>query len=248
MSETHTTALHDYRLGDRIALEDLLALPPDGRRYDRDAEGRLILMSPEHARHHRWPIMHMYAWLHARLPTGWWAAPEPSVAFEPIWSLRGLRLPLSRLGVRCLEPDFVVFDRRPRFWPGRPDVPDPGWEVFAPEGARLVIEVLSPRTQGSDLGQGSRDAVDRWRTFLDNGGEEYWVLNASDEPCGLPARSGLFLARADDRWAPLPGEGLRAAPGEPVHGLAPLVAGAVRSGVLGCPFEIDAFWRALDGE
>lgn len=248
MSETQATELHDFRLGDWIALEDLLALPPDGRRYDRDAEGRLILMSPEHARRHRWPIGVMNAWLHGRLPAGWWAVPEPSVAFDPIWSLRGQRLPRSPLGLRCLEPDFVVFDRRPRFWPGQPEVPNPGWEVFAPEGTRLVIEILSPRTERSDLGLGSRDAVDRWRTFLDNGVEEYWVLNAGEEPCGLPPRSGLFLGRADGRWVPLPGEGLSEAPGAPVHGLAPLRAGAVHSGVLGCPFEIDAFWRALDAE
>lgn len=63
MADTSTAveAPAGYRLGDPIALADLLALPPDGRRYARDPAGRLCLMSPDHTRRHRSPISRLIA-------------------------------------------------------------------------------------------------------------------------------------------------------------------------------------------
>jgi len=245
---THADAPAGYRLGDPIELADLLALPPDDRRYDRDAEGRLTLMSPDDAPTHRRPMALLDRWLGRELDLSWEILPEPGIAFDPIWSLQGAVLPPSRLGRKTLGPDVAVYAGRPRFLYGRPDAEDPRYQVFAPDGLRLAVELLSRRTRRSDLGLGEAEEVDRWRTYLDNGVPELWLLNAGEAACGLPPRSALFLRNGGDRWEPLSGEDLRRLPVERgVHGLAPVAGGTVRSAALGLRFDLDAFWRLVDG-
>lgn len=244
---TETAAPAGYRLGDPIELHDLLALPPDGRRYDRDEQGRLILMSPDDAPTHRWPMNVLQRRLCQDLDQRWEVLLEPGVALEPILALDGTVLPPSRLGRKTLGPDLAVFEGPPRFVRGRPEVPDSRYQVFAPERLRVAVEFLSRRTQRSDLGLGEADAVDRWRTYLANGIDEYWLINAGSVPCGLPARSALLLRREGEAWRPLGGEALRPAPGAAtLRGLTPISSGVVRSRALGAPFDLDAFWSSVD--
>lgn len=243
-----------YRLGDPIALEDLLALPPDGRRYTRDREGRLELMAPDDPHTHRAPLACLMGWLYRSLdPGAWFPCQEPGVAFERIWTRGGRLLPSSRLGPRTLEPDAVVFAGRPGYIQderGRP-------RGFDARAVRLVIEVLSRGTHRQDLGLArrspgpeprAREQVDRRRSYLDSGVPEYWILNPTDATLALPPRSGLFLRRGDAGWEPLAGEGLTTTPGAPVHGGSPVTAGRLASlAVPGLVFDADAFWRDAAG-
>ncbi len=243
MNELQTS---EHRLGEPIALHDFLALPPGDERYDRDDEGRLTRMSPESAQGHRFPLGAVAELLIRALPRPWRVLPEPAIAFDPIGSLRGERLPESRHGLKTLAPDVGVFDRVPRVVAGQPAAPDPEYGVFTPDGLRVVVELLSPKTWRSDLGQGRADAVDRWRTFLDDGVDELWLLNATRKPLGLPPRSGLLLGRRTAGWTSLEGTALTL--GEPiVHELRPALGGRVRSEVLGgFELDLDALWSELD--
>ena len=249
------TAPAGYRLGDPIALHDFLALPPDGRRYTRDEQGRLALMSPDDARAHRNPLALLTEALIRALARPWRVISEPGIAFDPVWSLQGERLPPSRLGRKAVSPDVAVFEGPPQFLAGRPDVADPAYHVFSPENVRLAAELVSPGTWRSDLGSGEADAVDRWRTYWDNGVAELWILNAGDAPCGpLPPRAGLFLRRGRGRsgsraaaragWRPLPAPGLRLSP-ETEVGPA-VLGGEVRSvAIPGLSLDLDAFWAEV---
>lgn len=231
-----------YRLGDPIALEDLLALPPDGRRcrYTRDGEGRLALMSPEDPRQHRWPISRLVTTLVQVCGTRWAVVQEPGIAFPIIRALDGRLLPPSRLGPRLLEPDAAVVDPSPTFVEDAEGVE----RGFAPACVRLVVEVLSPGTHRADLGLGVADDVDRLRSYLESGISEYWVLNPRPERIALPGRSGLFLRNMGERWAPLEGDDLRVE--EQVEGRLPVTAGRVRSCALpGVVFDVDDLWRHL---
>lgn len=244
---TETAAPAGYRLGDPIELHDLLALPPDGRGYDRDEQGRLILMGPDDAPTHRWPMNVLQRRLSKDLDERWEILQEPGVALEPILALDGAVLLPSRLGRKTLGPDLAVFEGPPRFLRGQPDVPDSRYQVFAPERLRVAVELLSRRTQRSDLGLGQADAVDRWRTYLANGIDEYWLLNAGTAPCGLPARSALLLRREGAAWRPLEGEALRPArAAAALHGLTPISGGVVRSCALGIGVDLDALWASVD--
>lgn len=230
-----------YRLGDPIALEDLLALPPDGRRYTRDSEGRLALMSPDRARTHRHPLARLVRLLNLALAPPWYVVPQPSLALPRLLTLSGGELPESRLGRRAIEPDVAVFAARPELVAGSPAGSPEGWELYSTAGLRLVIEVLSPRTARADLGRGAADVVDRWRSYRANGVPEYWVLGL-DEEGPLPARSGLFCAAGASGWEALGGEGLEHAEGE-VNGLRPIQRGKVASrAVRGLVLDLDAFW------
>ncbi len=235
-----------YRLGDAIAVEDLLALPPDGRRYARDDQGRLVLMAPDDGGAHGYPLARLARHLHLSLGRGWETLQEPAIAFEPIHALGGRRLPPSRLGRRALEPDLAVFGGRPRLLPRTPG----GARLFAPHGLALVVEVLSPCTWRSDLGCGEADAVDRWRTYLASGVPEYWLLNAWTVEAGLPPRSALFLRSDGQAWRPLAVDGGEpAAEGAGPHGLTPLHAGRVRSqAVAGLSLDLAGLWSELDLE
>src|SRR5690606_12932154 len=133
-----------YRLGDWIALEDVLALPPDGRRYERDAEGRLALASPDSSRHHRLPLARLLRHLNHALDVPFEALPEPSMAFPRLIHLRGHELPESRLGPRSLALVVAVFDGEPAIRSVR----------FAPDRLRLVVEIISDDTLRADLGLG----------------------------------------------------------------------------------------------
>lgn len=229
-----------YRLGDPIALEDLLALPPDGRRYTRDDEGRLALMAPDHPRWHRTPLSALLMWLVRRTADPLFVSPEPGIAFSRIWSLEGHLVPLSRLGPRTLEPDAAVFSCRPSY-----QHDDRGRaRGFETTHLRLIVEVLSPSTHRQDLGLGAADQVDRFRTYLDSGVPEYWVLNPHPDTLALPPRTGLFLRAAGERWEPLPGQELVQA-GDPVQGLRPVSAGRVTSEALDQNFDVAALWSWL---
>lgn len=243
MSDTLRTDVEapaGYRLGDPIALHDLLALPPDGRRYTRDAAGRLALMAPDDARAHRFPLTLLLAWLTRALdPRRHIVVPEPGVAFDVVYDLRGRALPPSRLGPKQLDPDVAVFADRPGYR-------GEGDRAFAPDGLALVAEVLCPGTWRNDLGRGQADEVDRWRSFLESGVPEYWILNPAPEARGpLPGRSALFLRNTGQAWAALEGEGVVAAPGDP----RPITAGAIRSAAIpGLVFDLGAFWADLDAD
>lgn len=233
-----------YRLGDPIELEDLLALPPDGRRYTRDDQGRLALMPPDDADHHGYPLTRLTRRLNRVLDDPWVVAHERQVAFEPIYDTRGRVLRRSRLGKKAIEPDVALFRARPRTLPRSPG----GATVFTPEGLALVVEVLSPSAALTDLGLGAGHDVDRWRTYLAAGVPEYWLINASPEEAGLPPRSALFLRNAGDRWSPLDVEqGLPAPTGARVHELTPWREGRVRSlSAAGLQLDLAAFWSELD--
>ncbi len=248
MSFPETTDLEapaGYRLGDPIALEDLLALPPDGRRYDRDEQGRLTLVAPEDAGGHRSPIGELTLWLARRLDAPWFPLSEPEIALPRLVTLRGAEVPPSRLGRRIIQPDVAVFDRRPSIVPGNPAGTREGWTVFEPEGLRLVVEVLSRGTWRDDVGRGAADRVDRWRSYLLSGVPEYWLLNVNVDAAPLPPGSGLFLSAAADAWRPLPVDDLRSLPGE-VHGLAPVAAGRVAArSIPGLELDVEAFFARL---
>ena len=240
-----TSAPAGYRLGDPIALEDSLALPPDGRRYVRDAEGRLALMAPDEAQWHRLPLSYLVTWLVRRVDPAYLVSPEPGIAFGHIETLDGRLLPPSRLGPRTLEPDVAVLAGSPDF------VRDEGGcaRGFDPSSLRLIVEVLSPGTHRQDLGLGAADQVDRFRSYLRSGVPEYWVLNPTPEPLALPPRTGLFLRAASPsarEWEPLRGEELVHA-SDQVQGLQPVARGRLRSAALGLTFDLDALWTALMG-
>lgn len=79
-------------------------------------------------------------------------------------------------------------------------------------------------------------AVDRWASYLRSGVPELWLVNVGVEgDCPLPPMSALLLRNAGDAWAPLDVASPVHAAGE-VHGLRPLVAGVVRSGL---GFDLD---------
>lgn len=249
MIEPRTPPVSDRppRLGQPIALEDVLALAPDGRRYTRDEQGRLATMAPEDAGRHGAPRDALRDLLAPQLDRRRWRVRhEPGVAFDPILALGGRPIPPSRLGRRTLEPDLAVFGGRPRLVERTPG----GAQVFAPEGLALIVELLSPATWPSDLGLGAGEAVDRWRTYLGAGVPEYWLLNAWQETVGLPPRSALFLRREGAAWRALEVEGaVPANEGPRPHGFEALRAGVVRSQVLpGLVFDLEAFWRELDLE
>jgi Uma2 family endonuclease len=231
-----------YRLGDPIALEDLLALPPDGRRYTRDAEGRLALMVPDDPQFHRAPLSTLLGWFWHAVQPPTWVSPEPGIGFSRILSLQGRLLPPSRLGPKVLEPDLTVFAERPSGYV----VDDRGVpRGFDTSLLRLVVEVISPGTHRQDLGLGAADDVDRPRSYLESGVPEYWVVNANPIALGgLPPRSGLFLRAVGGRWAPLDGADLVHA-ATTVLGLRPVLTGRVRSPALGREVDLDALWSTL---
>lgn len=245
MSSDSTTSTRrapaGYRLGDPIELQDLLALPPDGRRYTRDRRGRLALMAPDDPLRHRRPLGALARQLYrAPLEDGAWELlPEPGIAFSPIYSLRTRRrLPRSQLGRKCLYPDFAVFAGRAQVVARSAT----GGLVFAPAGLRLVIEVLSKDTQREDVGLGRADRVDRWRTYFENGVPEYWILNCGVERGVIPPRSALVLAREDRGWRSIAEADAAVAPSA-VHGQRPLMGGRVASvAVPGLVLDLDALW------
>lgn len=240
--ETTTEAGRDapagYRLGDPIAVEDLLALPPDGRRYVRDERGRLQLMSPDDTFSHRRPLGRLGSLLTRALEPRLGVFPEPGLALPVLVKLDGSPVPPSRLGPRRLEPDLAAFE------PHLPDVLAPAPDLRA-QGLHLVVEVLSDDTFRNELGLGAADAVDRWRSYLLSGVPELWLVNIGVEaPCPLPLRSGLFLRNAGDAWAPLDVDEPGLGDGE-VHGLRPLLRGRVRS-LTGTTFDLEAYWAEVE--
>lgn len=239
--EVDARAQMAYLLGAPILLSDLLALPPDGNRYDRDEKGRLILMAPDDAARHRTPVALVAAELNAALDRSRFAVvPEAPVAFERTYSLDGTELPPSHHGPKALVPDVSCFSRPMRY------VTAPsGHTWYSPAGLLLVVEVLSPTTWASDLGEGaSREGVDRWRTYLENGVAEYWILNAGFERCGLPPRSGLFLSYDRERaaWSELAVDRPSYSATD-YRGRRPVATGTVRSQVLPeLSFDLEQFW------
>ncbi len=232
----------DFRAGDPIALADLLALPPDGKRWGRDDRGRLCLMLPEDFIQHRLPIGALDRFVQRAAPEAWHVLIEPSLALPTLFSRRGPPIPSSPLGPRAIEPDLAVFDRRPVGAPPNGRVV----KAATTEGLRLVVEVLSPDTWRNDLGIGSADEVDCWRSYLASGVPELWLVNmGAPAPCPLPQRSGLFLRNAGDAWEPLPVEGAVHGEGT-VHGHAPLRSGVVVS-TTGMRLDLDALWSRIEG-
>lgn len=238
MADTSTLRPTDEaRLGEPISLADLLALPPDGRRYARDAAGRLCLMAPDHHRHHQWPLSRLMLRLGAAVPTTWAVLQEPGVVFPVLFHLRGGQLPPSPHGPQVIEPDIAVFDRRP--------VEAPLTTMACTStGLRLIIEVLSPSTWSADLGLGEADAVDRWRTYLAAGVRELWVVNVGVEGAPLPPGAGLFAKNAGAAWTSLGGRDLVLG-ADQVHGIAPITAGVVRSEALSTDLDVGALWPEL---
>lgn len=235
-----TAATTSYRLGDAIPLEDLLALPPDGKRYGRDARGRLCLMSPERVYFHRLPISLMDRRLGRALSDRFHILCEGSLALPRLERLDGTPLPASRLGPRGIEADVAVFDGVPL-----PGGPTPELTKSARvDRLRLVVEVLSESTWSCDLGLGEADEVNRWRSYLLSGVPELWLVNAGVEECPLPPGSALFLRNAGDVWVPLEVVGPVFAGCPLVHGLAPVTAGRVRSG-LGFELDVGAYFAAI---
>lgn len=240
-SLTEQDAPAGFRLGEPIALQDLLALPPDRRRWGRDGAGKLCLVSPESVHGHMHPIGRLVRHLNRSLELPWEVLQEPSLALPVLRTLSGHPLPDSQLGPRSLEPDVGVFRDMPVAVPplrGKP-------KAVRIDELALAIEVLSDRTFRADLGLGAADEVDRWRSYLESGVPELWLLDADvGAPCPLPPRSGLFLRNAGDRWAPLEVDDLRPAAGS-VHGVTPVAGGRVRSTVPGLVFDLDAFWAEV---
>lgn len=253
MTDTHATpntenytAPGGYRLGDFVPLHDFLAFPDrrcaTGERWGRDEQGRLAFMLPESFGRHRCPLGYLLHILNRKLD---WPAhqvmSEPGIAFPRIYSLEGELLPESRLGPKALHPDVAVYAGRGKPMPGHD-------HLGLPAGLHLVIELLSPYTWRSDLQRGAADEVDRWRSYVESGVAEYWIVNAGvDLPsCPLPPRSGMFLRAEDAGWKPLGGEGLRLLEPE-VHGIRPVAGGVVHSAAIpGLTLDLDAFWRDLD--
>ncbi len=193
MTETNTPTSSPYALGAPIDLPDLLALPPDGRNYARDSQGKLTLMSPDDFRTHRFALITLARRLGRSVPAAVCVAQECAIAFDRIYNLRGNLLRASFLGPRAIAPDVACFSQRPEFVTG------PHRLTFAaPRHLALIVEILSPGTWRSDLGIGNADDVDRMRTYLESPAQEYWLLNPDvDEPdCPVPIRRGRFLARA----------------------------------------------------
>ncbi len=216
-----------YELGRFIELHHFLALPPGDPRYERDEEGRLAPMSPDDLRPHRVPLVTLAGYFHRRLESPYFVLHEGGVAFERIYDLSGNLLPPSFLGRKTLEPDFVIFDRSPSTIEG----PE-GRTVAAPEGIRLVVEIVSAGTWRSDLGVGRADQVDKRRSYLESGVPEYWILNAgvAEAARRLPVRSGQFLAARRDRsaWEPIP-----------------VRKGIVRSrSIRGLTLDLEAYWTS----
>lgn len=238
-------AQRDYVLGAPISLQDFLALPPDGTSYGRDEQGRLVLMTPDDSLFHRLPLdaglTRLKLWAERQRRHRFSVIPEPGIGFERILDTKGRVLPESFLGPKALEPDLACFAGTLRFVPaGR------GLTHFSPRGLRLVVEVLSPSTWRSDLGEGADDDVDRLRTYAANGVPEYFVLNAGLEGLPLPPRSGLFLAldRRSGEYRPLPTEHARVA--GHVRGHPALATGRVCSRALrGFVLDLASFWRSL---
>ncbi|MBI4612574.1 MAG: Uma2 family endonuclease [Planctomycetes bacterium] len=181
-----------YQLGSYIDLADLLAIPPDGNRYSRDEAGRLILMSPDDARFHGFPLCILAPLLRGLLTRPYRVLHERSIAFSHIYNLRGKLLRESFLGPKTLAPDVACFGRKP----GYVRTPRGGTD-FAPDGVLLVVEILSRDTWRQDLGLGRADKVDKMRSYLESGVPEYWLLNPAvrHSSCTIPPRGGLFLAR-----------------------------------------------------
>lgn len=230
MTDTSLRPTDELRLGDPITLADLLALPPDGMRYTRDAAGRLCLMSPDHHRHHRRPLSRLMRRLGRAVADSWEVLPEPGIVFPALLLLGGEPLPPSPLGPQAIEPDVAVFDRRP--------VEAPLTTMACTSaGLRLVIEVLSPSTWNADLGLGEADAVDRWRTYLAAGVPELWILNVGVSGAPLAPGSGLFLKNSGAAWASLGGRDLVLGTGL-IHGIAPITAGVIRSDALSTEVDV----------
>jgi hypothetical protein len=235
------TTIPTYRLGDVIPLEDLLALPPDGRRYGRDARGRLCLMSPERVYLHRLPISLFGRTLSLSLHQRHHVLFEGSLALPQLVRMDGGRVPPSRLGPRSIEPDVMVFEGYPR--PAGPDGERAKSALV--DRLRLVVVVLSESIWGCDLGIGDADEVDRWRSYLLSGVPELWLVNAGVEAdCPLPPGAALFLRNQGDAWAPLEVEDAVLAPCAQIHGVAPVTGGRVRSG-LGLELDVTAYFAAI---
>jgi Uma2 family endonuclease len=230
-----------YCLGAPISLADLLALPPDGNRYSRDEKGRLILGPPDHADFHRTPLAVLTQTIGRQLDAErYLVVPEGSVAFDPIYDLNGVVVPLSHHGLPCIEPDIVCLRR-----PFRTLRASEKNKVYAPESVALVVEVLSPSTWREDLGDGAGDKTDRWRTYLEGRVPEFWIVNANDVPCGLPPRSVLALAfdPSVGTWSDLGVEEARYAAGD-YRGRQALAGGRIQSTVLpGLVLDIERLWR-----
>src|SRR5262249_3783975 len=102
-----------YQLGAPIDLPELLALPPDGRSYVRDDQGRLAVMSPDPWDKHGTPLVVLTRLLTRRLAEPYWVLPERAIALPRILDLKGRVLRESFLGPKAIEPDIACFSRRP---------------------------------------------------------------------------------------------------------------------------------------
>lgn len=190
-----------YQLGAPIELAELLALPPDDHWYTRTEHGRLALLSPDHQRLHGRPITRITARLNKMLDLPVEVAQERAIAFPKIYNLDGELIRESFLGPKALVPDVTVFVAEPEMVTGPHD-----GDWYAAEHIGLVIEVLSPGTWREDLGHGSADKVDRYRSFFESGVPEYWILNPAVEHCPVQISSGLFLVRGRTGWEEQPRE------------------------------------------
>ena len=75
-ADLSTVAPAGFKLGDPISLSDLLSLPPDGRRYARDEQGRLTLMAPDKPSSHRRPLGRVARFLTRSLEDPWEVTPR----------------------------------------------------------------------------------------------------------------------------------------------------------------------------
>ncbi len=233
-----------YQLGAPIALADLLALPPDGNTYGRDEKGRLTLVAPDDAVSHRMPISQASDRLNRAIDSSAHnIVPDAPVALDEVFALDGSVLPTSHHGPKALVLDLACFADPVRF------VKAPaGHTWFSAETLLVAIEFVSPSTWRNDLGEGSSgEEVDRWRTYLENGVSEYWILNAGTEACGLPPRSGFFLYLDRDRatWSDLPVDAPRFAARD-ARGRRPVEGGVVRSlAIPALTFDLGQFFAEL---
>ena len=230
-----------FVLGAPISLADFLALPEDDVVYDRDAHGRLTLMSPDDARRHRSPLGRLLRALTlwtAKRRQPWTVISDPGVAFEKIYDLKGRLVPPSFLGPKAIQPDIACWKGEPGFVEGPKER-----SHFSASGLELVVEIASPRTWREDLGEGHADAVSRWRTYLENGVSEYWFLNLGVKKCPVPPGTGIFLAHDPEarRFVPLPVE--RAKTEDEYREIPILESGRVRSLALpGFVLDVGAFF------
>ncbi|MBX3225942.1 MAG: Uma2 family endonuclease [Labilithrix sp.] len=241
-SAPHSDSQPSYALGAPISLADLLALPPDGRRYARDENGMLILSPPDHADFHRTPLAILMQGMIRQLDDRSLVVAGGSVAFDPIYTLNGTVVPLSHHGLPCIEPDIICLRR-----PFRTIRASEKNKVYAPEDVMLVVELLSPSTWREDLGDGTGDKTDRWRTYLDGRVGEYWIVNAQETTCGIPARSVLALTFDPSlgTWSDVRVEAARHAPGD-YRGRQALVGGRITStAVPGLTLDIDHLWQSV---